>query len=192
MACLLAVPTDPSARAIQACQVHLSAQSIFSRLVCHQCDFVDVCRNWEQRGDDVRVLPRRPLSQSDVTVVCRLPHKLARAESRQHVQRARVRVRGWVLEHLPRMLAVQARQLQVRAWQRNMHRVPRQHQHDRGGARGADRVFVRAGLLFKCVCVSAVRRGVLQGEYWKRGVRTMPCQHILPGTVFDACGVCEE
>jgi len=47
-------------------------------------------------GDDVRLVPRRPIPQPNVCLVRRVSRELARARPGQRVERARVRVRGWV------------------------------------------------------------------------------------------------
>jgi len=96
----------------------------------------------------LRVVPRRPLPEPDVAGVRGVPCALARARPRQRVERARVRVRGGFFELFRGVRGVRARALQARARQRDVRRVPREYQHDGGGARGIGRVSVRAGLLF--------------------------------------------
>ena len=65
------------------------------------------------------------------------------------------------------MRAVRPREIQARARERDVQRVPGQHQHDGGGARGVGGVPVRAGLLLRvwpgdyhiiCECGARVRR----------------------------------
>jgi len=82
--------------------------------------------------------------------------------------------------------AVRPREIQARARERDVQRVPGQHQHDGGGARGVGGVRVRAGLLFGGVCVRAVRCRLLQRKYQQRGVRAVPRRHVLPGAVGGA------
>jgi len=101
----------------------------------------------------VRLVPRRPLPQPDVAGVRGVPRALARARPRERVERARVRVRGGVCQHFRRVRAVRPGEVQARARQRDVRLVPREHQHDGGGARGAGGVPVRAGLLLR-VCPS--------------------------------------
>ena len=96
----------------------------------------------------MRLVPRRPLPQPDVAGVRGVPRALARARPRERVERARVRVRGWVCQHLRRVRAVRPREIQARARQRDVQRVPREHQHDGGRTRGVGGVPVRAGLPF--------------------------------------------
>jgi len=142
-----------------------------------------------RRRDDVPSVPRRQLPEPDRGLVRRVPGALARAGARQRVQCACVRVRGGAHALGDRVRAVRARELQGRARQRLVYPVPGQHQHDRARRRGAGGVSLRAGLLFGCVCVRALRRGVVQGPRWQRGVRAVPRRHVLPSAVDRARAV---
>ena len=74
--------------------------------------------------NDVCLVPRRPFSQPDFSLVCRLPPALARAGPRQRLERARVRVRGGAHELVLGVRAMRPGELQARTRQRDMHRVP--------------------------------------------------------------------
>ena len=167
--------------AVPASQVAPRAQRALVDRVCR----VPVRR--ARRRDDMPSVPRWQLPEPDLGLVRRVPGALARAEARQRLERARVRVRGGAHALSDHVRAVRARQLQGRARQRLVHPVPSQHQHDRVRRRGADGVFLRAGLFFgggfNAGRVRALPRRVLQGPRGQWHVRGVSRLHVLPAAV---------